>query len=366
MSNFIISCGGTGGHLAPGIAIAEALQENGHQCRLIISNKDVDSRLVKNYPQLQYARSPGMGFSWHPIQFIKFNIEQIRGLLFTIKLMREFKADAVIGFGGFLTVGAVFAAFLTGVPVMLHEANRRAGRAIRMLAGFAQRIYLPTGVSIKGLPRRMIHHCGYPIRKEIQRMPQDEARAKIGLGEVTGKLLLVLGGSQGATALNNWVKDNFEALAKENISIYCVTGLRKNVGEASLERTTPDGQTVRAIFTPFVDSMAVALSAADLVVARAGAGSIAEFCRCRLPAILVPYPYAADDHQMANARFVEQQGGAIVVPENELDRLKTEVIDIIFNDWLIKRFRENLERLDRANPVDKIVKDMATIAAEPA
>ncbi|GHC11291.1 UDP-N-acetylglucosamine--N-acetylmuramyl-(pentapeptide) pyrophosphoryl-undecaprenol N-acetylglucosamine transferase [Cerasicoccus arenae] len=364
MSNFVISCGGTGGHLAPGIAIAEALQESGHHCRLIISNKDVDSRLVKNYPQLQYARSPGMGFSMSPVKFVKFNIEQIRALVFTMKLMREFKADAVIGFGGFLTVGAVFAAFLTGVPVMLHEANRRAGRAIRMLAGFARRVYLPPGVNIKGLPRRMIHHCGYPIRKEIQRMPQDEARAKLGL-DVTGKLLLILGGSQGATALNTWVTDNFEALAKDNISVYCITGLNKTAGGA-IERISSDGQTARAVFTPFVDSMAVALSAADLVVARAGAGSIAEFARCRLPSILVPYPYSADDHQMANAQFLEQQGGAMVVQESELDRLLGEVTDLIFNDWLIKRFRENLERLDRANPVDRIVKDMASIAADPA
>jgi len=364
MSNFVISCGGTGGHLAPGIAIAEALQENGHQCRLIISNKDVDSRLVKNYPQLQYARSPGVGFSMSPIKFLKFNLEQVRALLFTMKLMRDFKADAVIGFGGFLTVGAVFAAFFTGVPVMLHEANRKAGRAIRMLAGFARRIYLPPGVAIKGLPRKMIHHCGYPIRKEIQRMPQDEAREKLGL-EISGKLLLVLGGSQGATALNKWVTENFDRLAKENINVYCVTGLNKRA-DGSLERTAPDGQTVRAVFTPFVDSMAVALSAADLVVARAGAGSIAEFARCRLPSILVPYPYSADDHQMANARFLEQQGGAVVVPEGEIDRLFGEVTDLIFNDWLISRFRENLERLDRANPVDRIVKDMASIATDPA
>ncbi len=363
MSNFVISCGGTGGHLAPGIAIAEALQENGHQCRLIISNKDVDSRLVRNYPQLQYARSPGIGFSWRPVQFIRFNVEQVRGLLFTIKLMREFKADAVIGFGGFLTVGAVFAAFFTGVPVMLHEANRRAGRAIRMLAGFARRVYLPPGVTIKGLPRKMIHHCGYPIRKEIQRIPQDEARRQLGL-DTNGKLLLVLGGSQGATALNSWVMENFDALAKDNISVYCITGLNKKAG-GTIERPASDGQVSRAVFTPFVDSMAVALSAADIVVARAGAGSIAEFARCRLPAILVPYPHAADDHQMANARFHEQQGGAVVVPENEMGRLIGEVTDLIFNDWLIQRFRENLERLDRANPVDNIVKDMATIATEP-
>ncbi|MGE9296894.1 MAG: UDP-N-acetylglucosamine--N-acetylmuramyl-(pentapeptide) pyrophosphoryl-undecaprenol N-acetylglucosamine transferase [Puniceicoccales bacterium] len=362
MSNFVISCGGTGGHLAPGIAIAEALQDKGHHCRLIISNKDVDSRLVQNYPQLQYVRSPGMGFSAHPVKFIRFCIEQVRGVVFSIKLLRDFKADAVIGFGGFLTVAAVFAAFLTGVPVMLHEANRKAGRAVRMMAGFARRIYLPPGVTIKGLPHSVVSHCGYPVRKEIKRVPQEEARARLGI-EATGKVLLILGGSQGATALNKWVTNNFEALARENISVYCITGLNKTVGGA-VEHKSADGQTVKAVFTPFVDRMADALSAADLVVARAGAGSLAEFARCRLPSILVPYPFAADDHQMANARFLEQQGGAVVVPEPELDRLFSEVNDLIFNDWLIKRFRENLERLDRENPVENIIEDMAAVAAE--
>jgi len=362
MSNFVISCGGTGGHLAPGIAVAQALQDKGHQCRLIISTKDVDSRLVRNYPQLQYAKSPGIGFSLSPLRFIRFNYEQARGLAFTIKLLRDFKADAVIGFGGFLTIGAVFAAFLTGVPVVLHEANRKAGRAIRMMAGFARRIYLPPGVSIKGLPRRIVSHCGYPIRKDIQPVPQDEARARLGI-DVPGKLLLVFGGSQGASSLNQWVTQHFDALAKENISVFCVTGLNKEAA-GTIEQRTPDGQIAKAIFSPFVDQMSDVLSAADLVVARAGAGSIAEFARCRLPSILVPYPYAADDHQLANARFLEQQGGAVVVPESELDRLLGEVIELIFNDWLIRRLRENLERLDRENPVENIIQDVEAVAAE--
>ncbi|MEO0794861.1 MAG: UDP-N-acetylglucosamine--N-acetylmuramyl-(pentapeptide) pyrophosphoryl-undecaprenol N-acetylglucosamine transferase [Verrucomicrobiota bacterium] len=362
MSNIVISCGGTGGHLAPGIAVAEALQEEGHQCRLIISNKDVDSRLVKNYPQLQYERSPGAGFSWHPIKFLKFNIQQTKGLFFTVRLMREFKADAVIGFGGFLTMGAVLAATLTGVPVFLHEANRKVGRAIRFLSGLAKRIYLPPGATINGLRQRLIQPCGYPIRQEIRRVPQDEARSRLGI-DVPGKLLLVLGGSQGATSLNHWVRDNFEELAKDNISVYCVTGLNKNVG-GSIEYPTKDGQVAKAIFTPFADNMADVLSAVDLVVARAGAGSIAEFARCRLPSILVPYPFSADDHQLANAQFLEQQGGAVVLTEDRLDHLFCEVRDLIFNDWLIQKFRENLERMDRDDPAKLIVKDMDAIIAE--
>jgi len=362
MSNFVISCGGTGGHLAPGIAVAQALQDQGHRCRLIISNKDVDSRLVQNYPQLAYAKSPGAGFSLSPIRFAKFSLEQARGLAFAMRLLRDFKADALVGFGGFLTASAVLAATLSGVPVLLHEANRKVGRAVRLMASFARRVYLPPGVSINGMSRSKISHCGYPVRRDVHRVPPDEARSRLGI-DVTGKLLLVFGGSQGASVLNHWVRNHFEALADANINVYCVTGLNKEI-DGSMEHRAPQGHSVKAVFTPFVDRMSDALSAADLVVARAGAGSLAEFARCRLPSILVPYPHAAADHQMANARFLEQQGGAIIVPEPELDRLLPEVTDLIFNDWLLKRFRENLGRLDRENPVESIIQDMVAVATE--
>ncbi len=362
MSDFLISCGGTGGHLSPGIALAQCLIERGHQSHLLISKKDVDSLLVSAYPQLDFVRSPGAGFSWKPIQFLKFNWQQIRAFKFAMDILQEKKPDAVIGFGGFLTVGVVIAGFLKGIPVILHEANRKPGRAIRLLSGFARRIYLPEGLRIRNLPPETIRHAGYPVRKEIKPLPRDAARKRLGI-EVPGKLLLVLGGSQGALALNRWVKESFPKLAEQGISVLCVTGLIKE-SRGSVEHKAKDGQIARAIFMPFTTQMADVLSCADLVVSRAGAGSIAEFIRCRLPAFLVPYPFATDDHQTANASFLEQQGGCVVIPQKDISALTDEVIETIYNDWLLSQLKANLERLDRNNSTDSMAADLEGIVAE--
>jgi UDP-N-acetylglucosamine--N-acetylmuramyl-(pentapeptide) pyrophosphoryl-undecaprenol N-acetylglucosamine transferase len=143
-----------------------------------------------------------------------------------------------------------------------------------------------------------------------------------------------------------------------------VTGLGK--GEAATQTfVARSGATVRAVFVPFSDRVAEMLSAADLVVSRAGAGTIAELIRCETPAILVPYPEAADDHQRANASFFERQGGGIVVEQTRLGAMSAEVIDIIFNEWLLGKFRANLQRMDRANSLELMLADLEELIRPP-
>jgi UDP-N-acetylglucosamine--N-acetylmuramyl-(pentapeptide) pyrophosphoryl-undecaprenol N-acetylglucosamine transferase len=125
---------------------------------------------------------------------------------------------------------------------------------------------------------------------------------------------------------------------------------------------TKTGAPLRSMFVAFSDRMAELLSAANLVVSRAGAGTLAELIRCETPAILVPFPQAADDHQRANAAFFERQGGGIVVPQDRLAQLRDEVLDTIGNDWLLKKFRGNLQRMDRANALELLLQDLEDIA----
>ena len=122
------------------------------------------------------------------------------------------------------------------------------------------------------------------------------------------------------------------------------------------------GAAVRAVFVPFSDRMAEVLSAADLVISRAGAGTLAELIRCETPAILVPYPHAADNHQHWNAAFFERQGGGLVVGQAMLGNLRAEVLDCIFNDWLLRRFQGNLRRMDRANSLEIMLRDLEAMA----
>ncbi|MCC6414740.1 MAG: UDP-N-acetylglucosamine--N-acetylmuramyl-(pentapeptide) pyrophosphoryl-undecaprenol N-acetylglucosamine transferase [Opitutaceae bacterium] len=361
MSTWIISCGGTGGHLAPGIALAEGLTDRGHRVTLLISRKKVDARLVEKYPQFEFLRVPGTGFSWHPVKLARCLVSQARGFLFCLRLVRRLRPDGIVAFGGFTSAGVALAGRLRKVPVALHESNRVPGLAVRALGGMTQRVYLPTGVRLASARARNIRHVGMPVRREISAMPRAEACQRLGLAP-TRSVLVVFGGSQGSGPLNGWVQARLGELAAEGIQVYVVTGPGK--GEArSVELPAATGETVKSIFVPFCDDVAALMSAADLVVSRAGAGTIAELIRCATPAILVPYPHAADDHQRANAAFFERQGGGFVVEQTALDRLQSEVIDTIFNDWLLRRFRANLQRMDRANPLRLMLADLEDLAA---
>jgi UDP-N-acetylglucosamine--N-acetylmuramyl-(pentapeptide) pyrophosphoryl-undecaprenol N-acetylglucosamine transferase len=337
------------------------LVERGHAVQLLISRKKVDARLIEKYRQLEFVRVPGTGFSLNPWKLVRCVVTQVRGLFFCLELVRRVKPDAVIGFGGFTSTGIVVAARLNRVPVALHEANRVPGRAVRMLGGLAQRIYLPPGIRLGSARPAATRHVGLPVRKEIARVPPAAALDRFGFnakqrGVVGG------GGSQGAAVLNEWVRTDFKGLAAEGIQVCCITGLDKG-RDGIVELQTGAGAPVRAYFLMFCDRVGELLSAADLVVSRAGAGTIAELIRCETPAILVPFPQAADDHQRANAAFFERQGAGIVVEQAALSRLRAEVLDVIFNEALLRKFRGNLQRMDRANPLEFMLGDLEAIAA---
>ena len=360
MSRFLIACGGTGGHLSPGIALAEGLTARGHETTLLISHKKVDARLMEKYPLLRFERIPGVHLALNPVGFCRFFWQQLQAFWFSARLIRAWHPDVIIGFGGFTTSGIIVVAALFRRAVALHEANRVPGRAIRLLGGLAQRLYLPPGVHLPGVRLAGVRHVGLPVRREIIRLPHEAARSRLGLDPVL-KVLVIFGGSQGAAPLNNWVRERLARLAEEGIQVYCVTGLGKGGAEVQ-ELRASSGQTVKAIFVPFCDDVATLLSAADLVVSRAGAGTIAELIRCVTPAILVPFPQAANNHQWANARFFEQQGGGLVVDQRFLAELDREVFDVMFNDWLLRKFRANLQRMDRANSLDLILDDLEELA----
>ena len=360
MKKFLISCGGTGGHLSPGIALAEGLLARGHEVRLLISQKKVDARLSEKYPHLRFERMPGTGFAWNPLQLAKCSLSQSQALWFCLRLIRAMRPDAVVGFGGFTSAPIVLAARVTGVPSALHESNRVPGRAVRTLGRLATRVYLPPGISVPGIRGPKTRHVGLPVRREFTRQPAAVARAALGL-DPEQKSLVVLGGSQGASALNDWARSRAGIFAAEGIQLYVVTGLGKGRDE-TLELRTRSGAVVRTVFAPFSDRIAVLMSAADLVVSRAGAGTLAELARCEAPAILVPYPLAADNHQQANAEYFERAGGGLVIAQPQLAQLQAAVLETLGNERLLRKFRANLQRLDHANSLELMLGDLETIS----
>ncbi len=360
MSRFLISCGGTGGHLSPGISLAEGLVARGHEATLLISMKKVDARLIEKYPHLRFERMPGSGFSWNPVRMARFVSSQVAALRYCLRVVRATSPDVVVGFGGFTSAPAAAAGRMRGIPVALHEANRVPGLAIRTLGRFAERVYLPLGIRIQGVRAAATRHAGLPVRGEIARTPAAAARKALGL-DPKQKVVVILGGSQGASSLNAWARSKVEALALEGIQIYCVTGLDKGAAETLVHKSRK-GEPVTSVFIPFCDRVGELLSSADMVVSRAGAGTLAELIRCEVPAILIPYPHAASDHQRANASFFERQGGGIVVEQAALGELHEEVVELAFNEWLLRQFRGNLRRMDRSNSLELMLADLEGMA----
>lgn len=359
MSRFLISCGGTGGHLAPGIALAEALHARGHETRLLISAKKVDARMVEKYGNLTFLAVPGSPFGWNPLTLLKCAWTQACGLAVCLWQARFWRPAAIVGFGGFTSAPAVLAGRLLRIPVALHEANRVPGRAIRTLGRFARRVYLPPGVQLHSVRPTAVLPLGLPVRREVFRTDPAKARAALGL-DTARPVLAILGGSQGAAALNAWVRSRLGAFAAAGIQVYCVTGLDKGWEGATVIKG--EGGEARMTFVPFSDRIPEIMSAADLVVSRAGAGTLAELVRCGTPAVLVPFPHAADDHQRANAADFAERGGGVVVLEENLANLESVVRGLLADREQLGRFRDSLRQMDQADPLGTLLHDLEGLA----
>jgi len=360
MSRFVIACGGTGGHLAPGIALAEWLAEEGHSTLLLISSKRIDAQLAQKYPHLEFTVVPGAPLVMNAAGMLRFAYHQLRGLWFSWRLLHRDRPVAIVGFGGFTTASIIVAGWLRGVPVALHEANRVVGRAVRSLARFAQRVYVPRGVSLGAAGQAKLRHAGLPVRREIKRIPRGEAAEFFGI-DPTKSTLVVLGGSQGARALNQWAARMAETLAQRGIQLVVVTGPQQGK-ENRRNLPGPVGEDVLSRQIPFCDQMAALYSVGDLVVSRSGAGTLAEMMRCRVPAVLVPYPHAADAHQDANAREFVRQGGGVMVAEDEIIRLETEVLALITDESRLAEMRAQLGHMERAQALDLLHDDIEVLA----
>jgi UDP-N-acetylglucosamine--N-acetylmuramyl-(pentapeptide) pyrophosphoryl-undecaprenol N-acetylglucosamine transferase len=358
VSRFLISCGGTGGHLSPGIALAEALTQQGHNVVLLISKKNVDSKLSEKYPQLVFKAIPGTGFTLKPIGFLKCVISQTQAFLICLFLVGQNKPRAVIGFGGFTSTAIIVAARILRVRVCLHESNQVPGLALRTLGRLAQRIYLPEGIQLPQIKAHCIISTGMPVRQEIKVLDKVGSRNNFGLSS-EHLLIGVLGGSQGASPLNAWARDHVQLLGRHGIQILCITGMGKG-SEEIVSVITNNGDHIRSLFIPFCDKMAEFLNACDCVISRAGAGSIAELTQCEVPSILIPYPQAADNHQAKNAEVFEKKGGCVVIDQKNLKDINLNFLHSFLDRENLSKIKQKLKVLSFEKPDEIMVKDLLT------
>ena len=313
----LIACGGTGGHLFPGIAVGEALRARGHEVMLLISEKKVDFEASAKYTHLDFktlpavAKPPTLSLRMLPFLWKLWN-----SIGHCKQLIREFQADAVLGMGGFTSLPPVYAGHRLGLKTFIHDSNARPGRANVMTSRFCTRVFLGVDAAKPFFPNRETVTTGTPVRPEITTLPSRAAAAALFGLEPDRPTLVVTGGSQGARRLNELSAQAAASLPPETQVLHIAGALDfQRVSEITHGRA---GYKVLG----FCDQMPAAYALADLVIARSGASSLTEIASAGKPSILVPYPFAADDHQSRNAEVFAAAGAAKLVQENDLDAEK--------------------------------------------
>jgi UDP-N-acetylglucosamine--N-acetylmuramyl-(pentapeptide) pyrophosphoryl-undecaprenol N-acetylglucosamine transferase len=342
----LIAAGGTAGHVLPALAVAEALTARGASVGFA---SNADSRLVREsgfdldvFHVEGLPRRPGVALA-RALGAAALAVPA------ALRILRRRRPDVVLGAGGYVAGPIVLAAGILRVPAALMEADAHLGLANRLAAPFARRVFC--AFPIDGLAGEKYRVVGRPIPMRSRPVPREEGRRRFDL-PADARVVLVFGGSQGARRLNQAA---VEAFGAEGPAIIHLSGERDY--EALAPRVSrPDYRLL-----PFTDDFGAALSAADLVVARAG-GSVWEVAAAGRPALLVPYPHATADHQTKNARYFERGGGALVVPEPDLD-VGRRVEDILGVPGRLARMGEAMRSLARPNAADLIAEELIALAA---
>lgn len=310
-----IACGGTGGHLFPGMAVAGELRSLGASVCLMISPKQVDQHAVRQAGGMEVVTLPTVG--WQRGRRLRFAMTLLRSAAQTRARFRRERPDAVLSMGGFTGAGPVLAARSLGIPVYLHESNAVPGRANRRLARFAREVFVGFPGAAGGF-RRGATCVGTPVRPQFTRAEAAGCRRLLGL-DPARPVVVVAGGSQGASGINDLVIRTLPGV-KSLLPQWQWVHLSGVPDEGAVRQAYHDAGIVARVHG-FFEQMEVALGAASAVVSRAGASSLAEIAAMRTPAFLVPYPHATDNHQFHNAAAFEATGAAVI---GEQSRLKPE------------------------------------------
>jgi UDP-N-acetylglucosamine--N-acetylmuramyl-(pentapeptide) pyrophosphoryl-undecaprenol N-acetylglucosamine transferase len=303
--HIVIACGGTGGHLFPGIAVGRQLLRRQCEVTLIISEKEVDSQAVRDVDDMTVVTLPAVGLSGK--NYLAFTSKFLKSFMAARKLFKAKPPQAVLAMGGFTAVPPVIAGKLSRVPTFLHESNAVPGRANRMLANLVNRVFVGFDQAASQFPRAEVSAFGTPIRPQFSLRDPAIARTTLGL-DPDRLTLLVMGGSQGSGPVNELFVQGLPQLVKllPDFQFIHLTGAK----DGQKVRQAYAAAGVKSTVKPFLAEMDVALSAATVAVSRSGASSLAEIAAFRVPTVLIPYPEAIDNHQLVNAREYEKTGAA--------------------------------------------------------
>jgi UDP-N-acetylglucosamine--N-acetylmuramyl-(pentapeptide) pyrophosphoryl-undecaprenol N-acetylglucosamine transferase len=353
-----IACGGTGGHLFPGLAVAEELRLRGHDTLLLVSAKQIDAMALKGAADQQSRALPGIGWPG----FLSPRVFTFGKTLFASwrecgQVYREFQPTAVVGMGGFTSAIPLLLGRQLHLPTLIHESNAIPGRVTRLIAPWVNKTMLGFESCANYLRRAHCVFTGTPVRRGLERVDRAVAAEKFGLNPAL-PIILIMGGSQGAHGINQLV---MKALPlwhehRDGVQFIHLTGQADaNIAEINYRR-----QRLVAVVEAFSTEIEQFYSLADVVISRSGAASLTELSHYGLPSVLVPYPAAADDHQSFNARIFKDAGASRLLVENKAtpEELHRIVTDMIGNPAERARMGEAARKLAGANAAKRVAEEI--------
>lgn len=361
MKRIILSGGGTGGHIYPAVAVAEALKRRlGDEVELLFVGAEGKMEMEK-VPALGY-RIVGL-----PIAGLQRRLDW-RNLLVPFKVMkslakarrtiRDFQADAVVGFGGYASAPILWAAQRMGVKTLIQEQNSYAGLTNKILAKRAAKICTAYEGMERFFPAESIRLTGNPLRGRFSKEGADRQEALAHFGfTAERKTILVVGGSLGTRMLNEMMKHWISQLDGEcPVQVIWQTG---KYYEREMQQFLAEHPTTNIWQGAFIDRMDYAYAAADLVISRSGAGTVSELCLVAKPVLFVPSPNVAEDHQTANARALVKEGAAAMVADRDcLEQAVGEAMKLLADEEALRSMSRNLERLARPHAAEDIVDEI--------
>jgi len=356
---YIVSAGGTGGHIYPALSIISKIKEEDKKAKILyIGTTDrMEKDIVPNM-QIDYEGIKMHGISKNPKVILSFVKNTIAGYKKCKKIMKKFKPDVVIGVGGYITVPVVLAAHSLKVKIVLHEQNSIPGKSNLMLSKYADVICISMESSRKYFKHDNVVLTGNPRGEEILKFKKgNKEDYDLSLSK---KLVLITMGSLGASTINKKIVDLLDEFKNKPYEVLLVTG-NDNYDEISKIKLPKNVK-----ITPYVEKMGEVLKYTDLIVTRAGATIISEITALGLPSILIPSPYVANNHQEINAEDLEKSGASIVIKENEFDSTYFfETIDKILHEKdFYKKMTESSKKMGITDSNTRIYNEIERLLGE--
>ena len=361
----VLSGGGTAGHINPALALADVLRERGHEVLFAGTPGGIESRLVPA-AGIPYKAFEAAGFNRnHPLTLPKAIMKIQRSTKLARKWFSEVHPDCVVGFGGYVCIPVARAAEQCGIPVVVHEQNSVMGMANKYLARRARAVCLTYDHAARALSDKShVVLTGNPVRASVFAATRAEGRAAFGVPE-DARMLLVTGGSLGARHLNAAIVQRKDMLlGYPDLHIVHVTG-PKELDSVTEQLALTDEQAKRWRLMGYTDQMGLAMAAADAIVSRAGATSLAEISARHIPALLVPFPYATADHQTTNAKAYVERGAALMIADADVesDEFATLVFDLVSSETLRDSMRKAAATFETQDAAAKLA-DVVLAAAK--